>query len=143
MKKKIDIEEKLDEKQNIITVDISNRDYQRDENRLINKISKKLENGKKLIINDALLDNNETFNSFIRYIFINKKPFNNEIEARIAFPKGRKENICISEKIYDYVGRHNYLDVLDINKIRKDGSFLKSKDDILISIDSQAYVNDK
>ena len=141
--KKIDIEEKLDEKQNIITVDISNGDYQRDENRLINKISKKLENAKKIIINDALLDNNETFNSFIRYIFINKKPFNNEIEARIGFPKGRKENICISEKIYDYVGRHNYVDVLDINKIRKDGGFLKSKDDILISIDSRAYVNDK
>jgi hypothetical protein len=143
--KKIETSEVFDEKEKIITVDISNKNYQKDENRLINNISKKLEEAKKFIINDGVLDNNNTINSFIRYILINKKPFNNEIKANIEFNQGNKtiisDNICISELIYDYVGRHNYVDVLDINRIKKDENFLKN-DDLFISINSKTYLSE-
>ena len=142
--KKIETDEKFNENEGIITVDISNKNYQKDESRLINNISKKLEKAKKLIINDGILDNKDTINTFIRFILINKKPFNNRIEANIVLKKGInkniKDNICIPELLYDYVDRHNYLDILDINKIKKDEDFLND-DDLFISIKSKSYLN--
>jgi hypothetical protein len=143
--KKIETDEKFNENEGIITVDISNKNYQKDESRLINNISKKLEKAKKLIINDGILDNKDTINTFIRFILINKKPFNNRIEANIVLKKGInkniKDNICIPELLYDYVDRHNYLDILDINKIKKDEDFLND-DDLFISIKSKSYLNE-
>ena len=145
-KKDIDINEILNEKEKTIKVDISNEDYQKDEYRLINKISKKF--GKsvdKFIIEDKLFSNDENIiNSMVRYILINKKPINNKINISIRFRKDIKvhvkDNMCTIGFLIDYVDRHNYVDFLDINRIKKDEKFLL-KDDIYISIESTAYIN--
>jgi len=147
--KNIEINEKLDEKEKIITVDISNKDYQKDEDKLINNISKKLGSKvNKIIIEDGTIvyDEDNVINSLIRYILINKKPINNKIQVNIKLKDKIKEhikdNICIPEFLYDYVDRHNYVDFLDINRIKKDEKLIE-KDDIYVSINSKAYINDK
>ena len=147
--KNIEINEKLDEKEKIITVDISNKDYQKDEDKLINNISKKLGSKvNKIIIEDGTIvyDEDNVINSLIRYILINKKPINNKIQVNIKLKDKLKEhirdNICTPEFLYDYVDRHNYVDFLDINRIKKDEKLIQ-KDDIFMSINSKAYINDK
>ena len=146
IKKDIDNNEILNEKEKTIKIDISNEDYQKDEYKLIHKILKKF--GKsviKFIIEDGLISNDEDIiNPLVRYILINKKPFNNKMEAYIKFKKDLKvhikNNMCAIGYLYDYVERHNYVDFLDINRIRKDENFLQ-KEDIYIRVDSKAYIN--
>ena len=144
---KIDIkkEEIIDEKENVIKVDISNRDYQKEENKLLNKISKKLQNQNKLIVEDGtILDDENIINSLVRYILINKKPIKNKIFAKVNLNQNlnihAKDNICYTEFLCDYVDRHNYVDFLDINRIKKGEKFIK-KDDIYINLSSKAYLN--
>ena len=142
--KKIESVEKFDENEKILKVDISNEDYQRDENKLFWNISKKLETANKIIIEDGLIPNedNIVLNSLVRYVLINKKPIKNRMEARIKLKKDLKiyikDNICIPEYLFDYVDKHNYVDFLNINRIRKEDKFIQ-KEDILISVNSKAY----
>ena len=144
--KNIETNEQLDEKEKVIKVDISNEEYQKEENKLMINISKKLgPTVNKIIIEDGTIALDENvINSLIRYIFINKKPIKNMMEANIRLKKELKDhikdNICTPEFLYDYVDRHNYVDFLDINRIKKDEKFLQ-KDDIFFSIDSKAYIN--
>ena len=144
--KDIDSKEKLNEEEKTITVDISNMDYQKVENKLIIDVSEKLgEKVDKFIIEDGTIQFDENvINSLIRYILINKKPINNRMSAKINLKKDLnthiKDNVCIPEYLIDYVDKHNYVDFLDINRIKKNEKLLE-KDDIFISIDSKAYIN--
>lgn len=145
--KSIEIDEKFDEKENIIKVDISNKDYQKDENELITKIADKLEGEKKLIIEDGLIeDDNKGISTLIRYILLSKKPFKNIVDANIGVKKDLKEeikdNICLPGEVFDFVDKRNYVDFLDINRIKKDGEFIQ-KDDIFIRIDSSWCIDGK
>ena len=146
--KSIEIDEKFDEKENIIKVDISNKDYQKDENELITKIADKLVGEKKLIIEDGLIedDNNKGISTLIRYILLSKKPFKNIMDANIGVKKDLKEeikdNICLPGEVFDFVDKRNYVDFLDINRIKKDGEFIQ-KDDIFIRIDSSWCIDGK
>ena len=143
-----DKNEKLDEKEKTITIDISNIEYQKEENKLIFDVSQKLGRSvKKFIIEDGKIQfDDNVINSLIRYILINKKPINNRMRAHINLKNELnlhiKDNVCIPEYLIDYVDKHNYVDFLDINRIKKDEKFLE-KDDIFISIDSKAYINKK
>ena len=144
--KDIDTKEKVSEEQKTITVDISNMDYQKVENQLIFDVSEKLgPTIDKFIIEDGTIriDDN-VINSLIRYVLINKKPINNRMSAKINLKKDLnthiKDNVCIPEYLIDYVDKHNYVDFLDINRIKKNEKLLE-KDDILISIESKAYIN--
>ena len=99
----------------------------------------------KFIIKDGTIQSDDNvINSLIRYILINKKPFNNRMNAKINLKRDLKayikDNVCIPEYLIDYVDKHNYVDFLDINRIKKDEKLL-DKDDIFISIDSKAYIN--
>ena len=137
--------ETFDEKEKIIKVDISNPGYQINENELIMKISKKLEKAKKLIIEDeSNPDKINSIKTFIRYIFINKKPINNKIEAHFSYKNKLSEKIKANSNIPDflinYVDRHNYVDILDIYRINRDENLIE-KDDILIQINSKAYLD--
>ena len=145
--KSIEIDEKFDEKENIIKVDISNKDYQKDENELITKIADKLVGEKKLIIEDGLIeDDNKGISTLIRYILLSKKPFKNIMDANIGVKKDLKEeikdNICLPGEVFDFVDKRNYVDFLDINRIKKDGEFIQ-KDDIFIRIDSSWCIDGK
>ena len=133
--------ETVDEKEKTLKVDISNEEYQREEKRFFEIISKKLEKVEKIIINDGILDEDKTINTLIRYILINKKSIDNEIRANIKLIKGLKNN-CIPQLVCGYVDKHNYVDVLDINRIKMDELLLK-KDEIFININSGAYLKDK
>ena len=144
--KNIDTKEKLSEEGKTITVDISNINYQKEENKLMMDVSEKLgPTVNKFIIEDGTIQSDDNvINSLIRYILINKKPFNNRMNAKINLKRDLKahikDNVCIPEYLIDYVDRHNYVDFLDINRIKKDEKLL-DKDDIFISIDSKAYIN--
>ena len=111
----------------------------------MNKISKKLQSKNKLIVEDGTMSDDENIiNSLVRYILINKKPIKNKIFAKVNLNQNlnihAKDNICYNEFLFDYVDRHNYVDFLDINRIKKGEKFIK-KDDIYINLDSKAYLN--
>ena len=142
---KIDNNEILNEKEKTLKVDISNEDYQRDEYKLIKKIYKKFGKISKFIIEDGLISKEENvINSLVRYILINKKPINNKIDVNVSLKKDLKvhikDNMCTIGFLSDYVDRHNYVDFLDINRIKKDEKFFQ-KDDIYIRVTSKAYIN--
>jgi len=133
----INIEETYDNKEKAIKFDILNTDYQIEENDKISKINKKLNsNYKKLIIEDGMIEEaNKGINSLVRYIFINKKPLKNRIEAKL---KIQKSSESYPKKIFDYVDKHNYVDLFDIIRFKKNEKILQ-KNDIAMSIDSKYY----
>ena len=142
----IDMNEEKDEKEKLIKVNISNQDYQIEDKLLMN-LSNKLGNEfKKIIIEDGKIEEEDdnVINSLIRYIFVNKKSINNKIKVKIGFKKDLKvhikDNICLPEFLFDYVEKDNYVDFLDINRIKQDEKLLE-KDDIFISIYSKTYLN--
>ena len=51
-------------------------------------------------------------------------------------------NKCIPQFVCAYADKHNYVDFLDIYRIKIDETFLK-KDDILININSGAYLKEQ
>ena len=137
----IDTNEIIDEKEKILKVNIANEEYQREEKRFLDIISQKLEKVEKVVINDGILDEDKTINSLIRYILINKKSIDNEIVANIRLIKDLM-NKCIPQFVCAYADKHNYVDFLDIYRIKIDETFLK-KDDILININSGAYLKEQ
>ena len=137
-----DIEEQLE---NTITIDISNKNYKLDENDLILSINEKLKRNKKFIIEDRMIeDKDKGINSLVRYIFINRKYFKNRVRANIRKNKYLNEevlnNMCIPMFSIDYVGGLNYVDFLDINRIKKDELFIE-KDDISMNIKSKFFLD--
>ncbi len=143
--KNINNDEIIDENEKVIKVGVLNENYQRNENKLMNIISKKLENTNKLIIEDRTISNEENvINSVITYIFINNKPIKNKIYANVKLNNNLnieiKDNMCYNESLFDFVDRHNFVDFLDINRIQKDEKFIQ-KDDLYITVSSKAYKN--
>ena len=70
----------------------------------------------------------------------NNELISNDTELKMELKDHIKDNICTPEFLYDYVDRHNYVDFLDINRIKKDEKLIE-KDDIFVSINSKAYIN--
>ena len=143
--KQIDKKETINEEDKIIKIDISNSDYNINENQLFENISNKLKKAKKIIIEDgSILDNENIITTFIRYVFINKKPINNKLETYINYKseisEQIKDNSIIPCFTINNVDKNNYVDIFDIYRINKDEKFIE-KDDILIQIDSRAYLN--
>ena len=140
----IDLVEDKDHEENTIKIDVSNKEYKLDEDNLILTINKKLKEYKKFIIEDGMIeDKNRGINSLVRYIFINKKFFKNRFRANIKKNKNSNEevlnNMCIPMLSIDYALGVNYADFLDINRIKKDESFI-GKDDISMNIKSKFYM---
>ena len=133
----INMEEKYDNKEKALKIDISNTDYQIEENDKISKINKKLNIVNKLIIEDSMIkEKNKGINSLVRYIFINKKPLKNNIGANLNIRKSSRKRY--PKYIYDFVDKHNYVDFFDIIRFKKDENILQ-KNDITMSIESQYY----
>ena len=140
--KTIETEEKFDEKDKILRIDIFNSDYQIEENKLFEKLSKKLEKAKKIIIEDSSKKGENTKESLIRYILINKKPINNKIEVKIECEKDSekiKKNSIIPEFLINYVDKHNYVNFLNLYRLKNEQPLIR-KNDIIITIDSKAYI---
>ena len=141
----IDLLEDKDQEKNTIKIDITNKKYKLDENDLILNINEKLNEYKKFIIEDRMIeDKNKGINSLVRYIFINKKFFKNRFRANIKINKYLNEetlnNMCIPILSIDYALGVNYADFLDINRIKKDESFIE-KNSISMNIKSKFFLD--
>ena len=136
LNKKNDKNINKDNKENVLKFDISNTNYQIEENVKISKINKRLNNLNKVIIEDGMIENgNKGIYSLVRYIFINKKSLKNRIEVKLKF-----KNIFNKERypyyIIDYVDQYNYADFFDIIRFKIDKTILK-KNDIQMIIESK------
>jgi len=132
----ISIEEVIDNKEKIIKIDISNNDYQIEENDKISKINEKLNNLNKLIIEDGQIEEKtKGINSLVRYIFINKKPLKNRIKVQLSF-KNKINKESYPDYIIDYVDKHNYVNFFNIIRFKKNETILQ-KNDILMTIESK------
>jgi len=89
-------------------------------------------------------DKNKGINSLVRYIFINKKFLKNRFRANIKINKYLNEetlnNMCIPILSIDYALGVNYADFLDINRIKKDESFIE-KNSISMNIKSKFFLD--
>ena len=134
--KNINIEEIYDDKEKALKIDISNTDYQIEENDKISKINKKLNNLNKVIIKDDMIEEKDKgINSLVRYIFINKKSLKNRIEVKLKF-KNKLNKGSYPDYIIDYVDKYNYVDFFDIIRFKKDKTILQ-KNDIAMTIESK------
>jgi len=135
--KNINKEEKVDNKEKALKIDISNPTYHIEENDKISKINKRLNIVDKFIIEDNMIEEkNKGIYSLVRYIFINKKPLKNIIAAKLKINNSLKKSY--PKYIQDYVDKHNYVDFFDIIRFKKDEKILQ-KSDIVMSIESQYY----
>ena len=146
--KNVENKEKIDEKEKILRVDMSNSDYQIEEYKFFEKLSKKFEKVNKIIIEDEDNSNKEKgiTKSLIRYILLNKKPISNKIEVNVGCKEDLnekiKKNSNIPEFLIDYVDKYNYVNFLNLHKLKKDELFIE-KNDIFILIDSKCFIDKK
>ena len=132
--KNINVEKNNNNNEKVIKIDISNTDYQIEENDNISKINRNLKFLNQVIIEDGMIEEkNKGINSLVRYIFINKKPLKNKIRANLKSNKSSKD--IYPEYIFDCVDKHNYVDFFDIIRFKEDEKILQ-KNDISMSIDS-------